>query len=77
MGGCRVAPSVVEESPGVSMEISVTEGWSDEMPGAVIAHHIGGGLVLEVHPEVGISGPATLAPVGTMVLGGGDEAKSV
>jgi hypothetical protein len=47
------------------------------MPGTVVAHHIGGSLMREVHQEVGVFGPATFAPVGTVVLGGCNETESV
>lgn len=68
---------MVEESIGLGVEVSVTEGWSDEMPGTVVAQHIGGGLMREIHQEVGVFGPATFAPVGTVVLGGCNETESV
>lgn len=64
-----IAPSVVEESPGMSMNMTISEGWSNEMPGTDVAHHVCGLSVLSVIPEVGVSGDTTLAPVGTVVSG--------
>jgi len=72
-----IAPSEVKESPGLGVEISITKRWSDEMPSTDIAHHVCGCLVVEVHPEVGIFGPTTFAPVCTVILGGSDESKTV
>jgi len=53
----------------MGVEVSISKGWSDEMPGTDVAHHISGLSVSGIIPEVGVSGNTTLAPVGTVVSG--------
>jgi len=41
-GSHWIAPSIVEEFPGAGMEVTISEGWSDEMQGTDVAHHVNG-----------------------------------
>ena len=66
VGGVHVAP-VVEGLPGVAVEVTVSEGWSDEMHFLVVTDHIFGLWMNGIIPEVGVSGDSTLAPVGTVI----------
>jgi len=61
----------------MGMEVSITERWSDIMPGSDVAHHIGCLLVREIHPEVGVSSPTALAPISTVILGGSDVSETI
>jgi len=69
VGTGGIAPASSEEFPGVAVEATVSEGWSDEMEGTGVAHHVCGFGVRGIIPEVGVSCDSTLAPVGTMVDG--------
>jgi len=66
VGASGIAPSAAEEFPGVGVEVTISEGWSNEMPGTDVAHHVGGLAVGGIEPEVGVSGDSTFAPVGTV-----------
>jgi len=67
LGADGIAPWAVEKFPGVGVEVTVSEGWSDEMILTDVAHHVGGLGVSGIIPEVGVSGDSTLAPVGTVI----------
>jgi len=70
MGTGSIAPASSlkgEGFPGLVMEFTVSEGWSDEMLCTDVAHHVCGFGVSCVIPEVGVSGDSTLAPVGTVI----------
>jgi len=41
-GSHWIAPSIVEEFPGAGMEVTISVGWSDEMQGTDVAHHVNG-----------------------------------
>jgi hypothetical protein len=69
VGTSGIAPASGEDFPGVAVEVTVSEGWSDEMEGTGVAHHVCGFGVSGIIPEVGVSCDSTLAPVGTMVDG--------
>jgi len=69
LGTGSIAPGATEDLPGVGVEVTVSEGWSDEMISTEVAHHVLGLGVVGVIPEVGVSGDSTLAPVGTVVDG--------
>jgi hypothetical protein len=58
-----------EEFVGLAEEVSVSEGWSDEMESSIIAHHVVSERMSGIPKEVGISGDSTLAPVGTVIFG--------
>jgi len=69
LGAGGIAPSLGEDFPGVGVEVTVSEGWSDEMIATDVAHHVCGLGVSGIIPEVGVSGESTLAPVGTVIGG--------
>jgi len=67
MGTGSIAPATSKDFPGLAMEFTVSEGWSDVMECTDVAHHVCGSGVSGVIPEVGVSGDSTLAPVGTVI----------
>merc|ERR1712021_98665 len=64
LGEVHVAP-VVEGLPGVAVEVTVSEGWSDEMHLLVVTDHIFGLWMSGIIPEVGVSGPMSAKSIVT------------
>jgi len=64
----HVAP-VLDGRPWFWREMTVSEGWSDEMQLLPVTNHIFGLWMSGIILEVGVSGDSTLAPVGTVIDG--------
>ena len=61
-----IAPAAVEQLIGGCEECTVSNGWSGEVVGADVAHHVIGLGVIGIPPPVGVSGDAASAPASTV-----------